>query len=63
MNDARARHSLSALDERLKFYYKQTALARLRTLTGLSQGELAERAGVNVRIIQSYEQRQRDINK
>ena len=63
MHEADITKFVSALDERLKEYYTQTALARLRTLAGLSQHELAERSGINVRIIQSYEQRLRDINK
>lgn len=63
MHEADITKFVSALDERLKEYYTQTALARLRTSAGLSQHELAERSGVNVRIIQSYEQRLRDINK
>lgn len=63
MHEADITKFVSALDERLKEYYTQTALARLRTSTGLSQHELADRSGINVRIIQSYEQRLRDINK
>ena len=63
MHEADITKFVSALDERLKEYYTQTALARLRTSAGLSQHELADRSGVNIRIIQSYEQRLRDINK
>ena len=63
MHEADITKFVSALDERLKTYYAQTALARFRTAAGFSQHELAERSGVNVRIIQSYEQRLRDINK
>lgn len=40
-----------------------TNLKRIRTGTGLSQSELAERSGVNVRMIQHYEQGVKDINK
>ena len=63
MHEADITKFVSALDERLKEYYTQTNLARLRTSAGLSQHDLAKRSGVNVRIIQSYEQRLRDINK
>lgn len=63
MHEADITKFVSALDERLKEYYTQTALARLRTSARLSQHELADRSGVNIRIIQSYEQRLRDINK
>lgn len=44
-------------------YYAQTALTRMRSGMGISQLELANRSGVNVRVIQSYEQKLRDINK
>lgn len=51
------------LDVTLKEHYKQSALARLRAYANLSQSMLAEKSGVNVRIIQSYEQGMRDISK
>lgn len=51
------------LDERLQAFYTQSNLARLRAATGLSQNELADRSGVNIRVIQGYEQGKRDINK
>lgn len=41
----------------------QTNLRRLREATGLSQSRLAEEAGVSLRSIQMYEQRNKDINK
>ena len=63
MHEADISKFVSALDARLKEFYTQTALTRLRISAGLSQSELAERSGVNVRIIQAYEQRMRDINK
>lgn len=63
MHEADISKFVFALDERLKDYYTQTALTRLRTQAGLSQSELAERSGVSIRIIQAYEQRMRDINK
>ena len=34
-----------------------------RTRVGISQSELAEKSGVNIRMIQQYEQGIRDINK
>lgn len=39
-----------------------TNLQTIRNASGLSQSKLAEASGINVRIIQSYEQGQRDIN-
>lgn len=41
----------------------ETRLKYYRTLFGLSQRELAERADIPVRTIQQYEQRQKNINK
>ena len=38
-------------------------LKEVRTASGLSQSGLAEKSGVNVRMIQQYEQGIRDINK
>lgn len=51
------------VDTLLKEYYSKSMLARLRAYANLSQSMLAEKSGVNVRIIQSYEQGVRDINK
>ncbi len=54
---------VSLLDKIIVEYYTQTPLTRMRNVYGISQSELAERSGVNLRVIQSYEQRLRDINK
>lgn len=54
---------VSTVDYIIDVHYEQTALTRIRTNAGISQIELANRAGVNVRVIQSYEQKLRDINK
>lgn len=40
-----------------------TKLKKFRTGAGLSQSKLAEASGVNVRMIQYYEQGVKDINK
>jgi transcriptional regulator with XRE-family HTH domain len=40
-----------------------TRLKEQRERKGLTQATLAERSGVNIRIIQAYEQRRKDINK
>lgn len=37
-------------------------LKKLRNKSGLSQSQLAEKSGVNVRMIQHYEQGQKPIN-
>lgn len=41
----------------------ETRLRRIREANGLSQSQLARAAGVNVRSIQMYEQRQNDIDR
>lgn len=38
-------------------------LKTIRTNNNLSQSQLAEKSGVNVRMIQNYEQGTKDINK
>ena len=50
-------------DERLREYFKDTNLKRIRTTYGCTQAELAKISGVTLRSIQMYEQRRKDINK
>lgn len=40
-----------------------TNLKKLREQRGFTQADLAEISGVSIRMIQKYEQRDRDINK
>lgn len=40
-----------------------TNLKRIREARGLSQAKLAEESGVNIRMIQHYEQGVKDINR
>jgi DNA-binding Xre family transcriptional regulator len=54
---------VSVMDEKIKGYYKDTNLKRIRKCIGYSQKRLAEESGVSLRQIQLLEQRQRDINK
>ena len=54
---------VTSVDYIIDSYYEQTALTRMRNNMGISQLELANRSGVNVRVIQSYEQKIRNINK
>ena len=42
---------------------KTTKLKNLRLQTGLSQSQLAEKSGVNFRMIQHYEQGEKPIDK
>ncbi len=51
------------IDQRVRAYFTETNLKRLRTICGYSQSELAKLSGVSLRSIQMYEQRQKDINK
>ena len=50
-------------DSRMKEYFPETNLKRIRTIYGITQAELAERSGVSLRSIQMYEQRNKNINK
>lgn len=51
------------VDSRMKEYFSETNLKRIRTVYGCTQAELAERSGVSLRSIQMYERRNRNINK
>ncbi len=48
---------------RVKEYFHETNLKRMRKAYGCSQGELASMSGVSLRSIQMYEQRRKDINR
>ena len=50
-------------DERVREYFKDTNLKRIRTVYGCTQAELARLSGVTLRSVQMYEQRRKDINK
>lgn len=50
-------------EERIKEFFADTNLKRIRMSYGCTQAELAERSGVSLRSIQMYEQRNKDINK
>ena len=53
---------VDAMNKKMKDFYVETNLKRIRTQAGLSQRELADSAGISVRQIQLFEQRQRNIN-
>ena len=55
--------TVEILDEKLKEHFKQTKLCTLRKICGYSQSQLSKKAGVSLRSIQMYEQRQKNINK
>ena len=50
-------------DGKMREHFKETNLKRIRSAYGCSQSELSRRSGVNLRSIQMYEQRNKDINK
>ena len=51
------------VDLRMKEYFSETNLKRIRMVYGFTQSELAKRSGVSLRSIQMYEQRNKNINK
>ena len=51
------------VDSKIKEYFSETNLKRIRTAYVFTQAELAERSGVSLRSIQMYEQRNKNINK
>lgn len=57
------RHFVDRLNEMYHEVKKDTNLKVLRNKVGLSQKELAEDAGIPLRTLQQYEQRQKNINK
>ena len=50
-------------DSKIKEYFPETNLKRIRTTYGFTQAELSKRSGVSLRSIQMYEQRNKNINK
>lgn len=54
---------VEVMDGKMRQFYVETNLKRMRKLAGMSQSGLARRSGVSLRQIQLFEQRQRDINK
>ena len=57
------RHFVEKMNELYINAKPETNLKIYRKRAGLSQNELAEQAGIPVRMIQHYEQRQKNINK
>lgn len=63
LHEADVTKFVDIVDAKMKEYYSETNLKRIRTLYGYTQAELAESAGVSLRSIQMYEQRNKNINK
>lgn len=51
------------VDARMRGFFPETNLKRIRSAYGCTQAELAQRSGVSLRSIQMYEQRNKNINK
>ena len=54
---------VDVINERIKNKIKTTRLQQIRKICGLSQKELSEKSGVNLRTLQQYELGTKDINK
>lgn len=63
LHEADITRFVDIVDERLRLFYTDTNLKRIRTAYGCTQAELAQKADVSLRSIQMYEQRNKDINK
>lgn len=63
LHEASVEKIASLIDEKVRGFYPETNLKRIRTAYGCSQRALAEMSGVSLRSIQMYEQRNKDINK
>ena len=53
---------VDVVDDRLREHKNESMLKRLRTYAGLTQKQLAARAGVSQRMIEQYEQGRKDIS-
>ena len=51
------------LNQRIKEFFPDTTLKRIRISYGYTQSELAQKSGVSLRSLQMYEQRNKDINR
>lgn len=50
------------MDISIKISYKNEGLQKLRRAAGLSQSQLANKAGIRVQVLQQYEQGVRDLS-
>ena len=63
LHEADVSKFVDIVDARMKDYFPETNLKRIRTAYGCTQAELGQRSNVSLRSIQMYEQRNKDINK
>lgn len=63
LHEASEQRCIESFNRILRMKAYATKLQKLRKDSGYSQKELAEKSGVNVRMIQQYETKSKDINK
>ena len=63
LHEADVSKFVDIMDKRMQEFFPETNLKRIRTGYGCTQAALAKLAGVSLRSIQMYEQRNKDINK
>ncbi|MCI8609813.1 MAG: helix-turn-helix transcriptional regulator [Firmicutes bacterium] len=63
LHEADVTKFVDVMDSQMEKYFSQTNLRRIRMAYGATQVELSERSGVNLRSIQMYEQRNKNINR
>ena len=54
---------VDVIQRKINTQFPETNLKRIRAAYGCTQAELAKNAGISLRSIQMYEQRNKDINK
>ena len=63
LHEASDQKAIDVIKQRIINKNNKTLLQKRRINNGLSQNELSRKSGVSLRMIQQYEQRQKDINK
>lgn len=63
LHEAHENKAVEIFDNLIKSRDNKSRLQEIRKYNGLSQRELAEKSGVNIRTIQQYENRSKDIRK
>ena len=63
LHEADVSKFVDIMDERMRKFFTEPNLKRIRTGYGCTQAALAKLSGVSLRSIQMYEQRNKDINK
>lgn len=63
LHEADIQKFVDVMNEIFEKHYQPTYLQQMRKAQGLSQSQLALKSGVSLRVIQAYEQREKNINK